>query len=55
VLTRNFFALLRTTDIDTEIAGVEETVQEQEDPRKLGRPPPIITTSAMNIIIFRSD
>jgi hypothetical protein len=55
MLTRNFFALFRTTDIDTEITGMEETVQEHEDPRKLGRPPPIIMTSTMNIIIFRSD
>jgi hypothetical protein len=35
VPTRNTFAPLRTTDMDTETTGVENTLPEQEAPRKL--------------------
>jgi hypothetical protein len=34
MLTRNFFAPLRTTEMDTETTGVENTVPEQEASRK---------------------
>jgi hypothetical protein len=34
VLTRNFFAPLRTTDVDMETTGTENTLPEHEAPRK---------------------
>jgi hypothetical protein len=34
--TRNYFAPLRTTDMDTETTGAENTPSEQEAPRKSG-------------------
>jgi hypothetical protein len=37
VLTCNFFALLRITGMDTETAFAENTLPEQEAPRKSGR------------------
>jgi hypothetical protein len=46
VSTRNYFAPLRTTDMDTETTGAENTLPEQEAPRKSGRPPPIMITSS---------
>jgi hypothetical protein len=53
-LTHNFFAPLRTTDMDTETPGAENTLLEQEAPRKLGRLPPIMMTSTTNIIQRRA-
>jgi hypothetical protein len=50
VLTHNFFASLRTTDMDTEITGAENPLLKQEASRKLGRPPPILMTSTTNLI-----
>jgi hypothetical protein len=50
VSTRNFFAPLRTTNMDTETTGEENTLPGQEAPRKSGRPPPIVTTSTTNLI-----
>jgi hypothetical protein len=49
VLTRNFFSPLRTTGMDMETTDAEDTLPEQEAPRKSGRPPPIMT-STMNLI-----
>jgi hypothetical protein len=40
VLIRNFFAPLRTTDMDTETTGAENSLPEQEAPKRSGRPPP---------------
>jgi hypothetical protein len=55
VSIRNFFAPLRTTGMDTETAGAENTLPEQEAPRKSGRPPPIVMTSTTNLIQLQSD
>jgi hypothetical protein len=55
VLTRNFFAPLRTTDMDTETTGAENATPEQEAPRKPGRLPPIATTSTIKLIRLQSD
>jgi hypothetical protein len=44
------FAPLRTTDMDTETIGAENTLPEQEAPRKSGRPPPTAMTSTTNLI-----
>jgi hypothetical protein len=50
VITRNFFAPLRTSDMDMETTGAENTLPEKEAPRKSGRPPPIVMTSTTNLI-----
>jgi hypothetical protein len=55
VLTRTIFALLRTTDMDTESTGTENTLPEKEVPRKPGRPPPIMMTFVTNLIQLQSD
>jgi hypothetical protein len=55
VLTSNFFAPLRTTGMDTETTGTENTLTERETPRKPGRPPPIVMTSTTNFIRLQSD
>jgi hypothetical protein len=55
VSTRNFFAPLRTTDMDTETTGAENALPEQEAPRKSGGPPPIVMTSTSNLIQVQSD
>jgi hypothetical protein len=50
VLTRNFFASPRTTDMDMEATTAENVLPEQEARRKPGRPPPIVMTSTTNLI-----
>jgi hypothetical protein len=42
--TRNLFAPLRTNEMDMETSGAENTLPEQEAPRKSDRPPPIVMT-----------
>jgi hypothetical protein len=54
VSTHNFFAPL-STGMGTETAGTENTLPEQEAPRKSGRPPPIVMTSTTNLIKLQSD
>jgi hypothetical protein len=48
--TRKFFSSFRTTDMDTETTGAENTLPEQEAPRKSGRPPPIGMTFITKLI-----
>jgi hypothetical protein len=55
VLTRNFFATLRTADMNTETTGAPNILPEEEAPRKSGRLPPIVTTSTTNLIRLQSD
>jgi hypothetical protein len=50
VVTRNFFAPLRTTDTDTETIEAENALPEQQAPREPGRPPAIVITSTTNLI-----
>jgi hypothetical protein len=50
ITTRNFFAPLRAPKMDTESAGSEAPSSEATAPGKTGRPPPIILTSAVNLI-----
>jgi hypothetical protein len=50
VTTRNFFAPLRATIMDTDSSGSESTPQEETVPAKICRPPQIILTSAANLI-----
>jgi hypothetical protein len=50
VLTRNFFAPLRTIEMVTQTTGVENTLPEQEAPRKPGRPSSIVVTSTTSLI-----
>jgi hypothetical protein len=50
ITTRNFFAPLRTTNMETDSSGSETTPQEETVPAKTCRPPPFILTSATNLI-----
>jgi hypothetical protein len=51
VTTRNFFAPLRTANMDTDSPAAESSpAAEEAVPAKAGRPPPIVLTSAMNLI-----
>jgi hypothetical protein len=50
ITTRNFFSPLRAAKIDTESAGSGAPSSEATAPGKTGRPPPIILTSAVNLI-----
>jgi hypothetical protein len=50
VARRNFFAPLRTTSMDTEASGTEESPQEEETPGKTGRPSPIVITATVNLL-----
>jgi hypothetical protein len=50
VPTRNFFAPLRSTTMETDSSGAEATALEEAVPGKAGRPPPIILTSTTNLI-----
>jgi hypothetical protein len=55
MITRKFFAPLRTNDMDTETTAAENTLPEKEAPRTSGRPPPIVMTSTTNLIRLQSD
>jgi hypothetical protein len=55
LLTLNIFALLRTTDMDTETTQAENTLPKQEAPRKSGGPPPIVMTSTTNLNQLQRD
>jgi hypothetical protein len=50
VSTRDFFAPMRTTNMDTDSSGSETTPQEDTVPAKTCRPPPIILTTPTNLI-----
>jgi hypothetical protein len=50
VLTHNFFATLRTTDMDTGTIGAENALPKKEAPRESGRTPPMVITSTTNLI-----
>jgi hypothetical protein len=41
--------------MDLETAGAENELSEKEDPRKSGRPPPIMMPSIINLIRLQSD
>jgi hypothetical protein len=49
VLTHNFFALVRTTEMDMETTGAENALPEQEVHKNSGRPPSIVMTSTKNL------
>jgi hypothetical protein len=50
VATKNFFAPLLTTNMDTDAPGTESTAAEEAAPGKSGRPPPIVLKSATSLI-----
>jgi hypothetical protein len=50
VATKNFFGPLRTNNMDTDTPDTESTTTEKAVQEKLGRPPPIVLTSANNLI-----
>jgi hypothetical protein len=41
--------------MDTETTGAKNTLTDQEAPRKPGRPPPIMLTSAINLIHLQNN
>jgi hypothetical protein len=55
VKTKNFFAPLRTAEIEVEHALVEDTSKETQQPaaNKAGSPPPIVLTSATNLLALQ--
>jgi hypothetical protein len=55
VSTRNFFAPLRTNDMDTETTGAQNTLPGHRAPRKSGRQPPTVMTSTTHLIRLQSD
>jgi hypothetical protein len=55
VLTCNFFAPVRTMNMDTETTEEEKTLLAQEAPRKPGGLPPIMMTSTTNLIRLQSN
>jgi hypothetical protein len=55
VATRKFFAPLRSSDMDTDSANIEATPREAAAPAKTGRPPPIVLTSAVNLILLKKQ
>jgi hypothetical protein len=55
VLTRKIFASLRTTDMNTEITGAENTLQEQEAPRYPCRSPLVVMTSTSKLIQLQKE
>jgi hypothetical protein len=55
VITRNFFAPLRTNDMDTEATEAENSRPENQAPRKSGRLPTVGMTSTTNLIRLKGD
>jgi hypothetical protein len=53
VATRNFFAPLRATTMETDSSGAEATTVEEAVPGKASWKPPIILTSTTNLIQFQ--
>jgi hypothetical protein len=54
IATRNFYAPLRTTEMDTDAANAEASPRETTT-AIIGRPPPIILTSATNLLQFQKS
>jgi hypothetical protein len=50
VPTRNYFAPLRAAEMETDSAGSEASSCKATAPGRTGRPPPIVLTSAVNLI-----
>jgi hypothetical protein len=50
LVTRNFFAPLRTVDMDADAFGTEASSNEETVPGKASKPPPIIPVSTTNLI-----
>jgi hypothetical protein len=50
ITATNFFAPLQTTNMDTDAPGTESNEAEETVPGNLGRQPPIVLTSANNLI-----
>jgi hypothetical protein len=53
--TKNFFAPLRTAQIDTDATDAQPSAEEAAAPKKFSRPPPIILTSAANLIQLQKE
>jgi hypothetical protein len=55
IATRNFFAPLRASDMDTDSTNTEATPREAAAPAKPDRPPPIVLTSAVKLILLQKQ
>jgi hypothetical protein len=55
VATRNYFAPLRASDMDTDSTNTEATPREAATPTKPGRPPPIVLTFTVNLILLQKQ
>jgi hypothetical protein len=55
VTTKNFFAPLRTLNLDTDAPGTESSETEEPVPGKSIRPPPIVLTSTINHIQLQKE
>jgi hypothetical protein len=53
--TRNFFAPLRESDMDTDSTKTEATPREAAAPAKPGRPPSKVLTSAVNLFLLQKQ
>jgi hypothetical protein len=50
VATRNFFAPLRTSSMETDAPATHFSAAEKDVPKRTSRPPPIMLTSATNLL-----
>jgi hypothetical protein len=50
VAIKNFFEFFRTTNMGTDAPDTESTATEKAVSEKLGKPPPVVLTSAVNLI-----
>jgi hypothetical protein len=55
IATRNFFAPLRASYMDTDPANTEDTPREAAALAETGRPPPIVLTSAVSLILLQKQ
>jgi hypothetical protein len=55
VTTENFVFPLRTLNMDTDVPDTESCEVEEPVPGKSSRPPPIVLTSAINLIQLQKN
>jgi hypothetical protein len=55
VSIKNYYAPLRTVEMDTEDAGDSPAPKGEQQQKKTGRPPPVVLTSAINLINFQDN
>jgi hypothetical protein len=55
VATKNYYATLNTMEMETPKEGNDSETSEVDNPRTTGRPPPLVLTSAINLIHLQSE